>query len=167
MEAMPETKAELLERIDREWSALQQMIAGLSEEQLQVRDAGGWSIKDNLAHLAAWEHFMVGHYLQGQPAPVAMGIDEATMSTGDDDVINEKIFWRSQQRSAGDVLAELARVHAATVTALEATSWDELMRPVSPDDPQARPLLLWVAGNTYDHFAEHATRIQAHIATLR
>lgn len=167
MEAMPGTKGELLERIDREWAALQQTITGLSEEQLQVQDAGGWSIKDNLAHLAAWEHFMAGHYLQGQPASVAMGIDEATMKTGDEDVINRMIFARSQHRSVADVLADANRVHGATVEALQATSWDDLTRPVSQDDLQARPVLLWVVGNTYEHYAEHAARIRAHIATLR
>ena len=167
MEPMPETKGELLERIDREWAALQQIITGLSEEQLQVQDAGGWSIKDNLAHLTAWEQFMVGHYLEGQSASAAMGIDEATMSAGDDDVINEMIFSRTQHRSVADVLADSDRVHTATVIALEATSWEDLLRLVSPDDPQARPVLLWVAGNTYEHYAEHAPRFQAHIATLR
>ncbi len=164
---MPETKVELLAWIDREWSSLQQIIDGLTEEELQVHDAGGWSIKDNLAHLAAWEQFMVGHYLEGQPASVAMGIDEATMAADDEDIINAMIFQRSQQRSVADVLADSGRVHAATVAALEATSWEDLMRPVAPDDPQARPVLLWVAGNTFDHYAEHAARIRVHAAALR
>lgn len=164
---LPETKAELLAWIDREWSSLRQIIDGLTEGELQVRDAGGWSIKDNLAHLAAWEQFMVGHYLEGQPAAVAMGIDEATMAGDDEDDINEMIFQRSQRRSVADVLADSDRIHVATVAALEATPWEDLMRPVTPDDPQARPLLLWVAGNTFDHYAEHAPRIRAHAATLR
>jgi hypothetical protein len=167
MKRMPETKTELLEWIDREWTSLQQIIAGLTEAELQGRDAGGWSIKDNLAHLAAWEQFMVGHYLEGQPAFVAMGIDEATMNTDDEDIINEMIFLRNRQRAVAEVLADSGLIHAATVVALEATSWDELVRAAFQDDPQARPVLLWVAGNTYEHYAEHAPRIRTHVATLR
>jgi hypothetical protein len=45
---LPRTKNELMERIAREWDALQRAFAGLNDAQMSAPDAGGWSIKDNL-----------------------------------------------------------------------------------------------------------------------
>ena len=53
--SLPRTRADLMARIQRDWAALEETIADLIEEQMSVPDAGGWSIKDNLAHLTAWE----------------------------------------------------------------------------------------------------------------
>ena len=52
---LPDNKTELLDRIDREWNALEDVLSLLGHEQIEVPDAGGWSAKDNLAHLAEWE----------------------------------------------------------------------------------------------------------------
>jgi hypothetical protein len=38
----------------------------------------------------------------------------------------------------------------------------DLMRPIRPHDP--RPVLAWVAGNTYEHYQEHRLAIQAMLA---
>ena len=37
---------------------------------------------------------------------------------------------------------------------LRATPWEELTGPF-PGDREGRPALLWVVGNTYDHYGEH------------
>jgi hypothetical protein len=47
----PETKANLISQIEREWSALMEVVEQLSSEQMLIPDEGGWSPKDNLAHL--------------------------------------------------------------------------------------------------------------------
>jgi hypothetical protein len=39
-------------------------------------------------------------------------------------------------------------------------SFDDLMAPRHADDPEKRPLLLWVIGDTSDHFAEHRAVIE-------
>jgi hypothetical protein len=38
-------------------------------------------------------------------------------------------------------------------------SFEDLMKPRRADDPEKRPLLLWVIGDTSDHFAEHRETI--------
>ena len=52
---VPENKAELISAITREWNLLMDVVAKLQEQdKFTTQDAGGWSPKDNLAHLAEW-----------------------------------------------------------------------------------------------------------------
>ena len=48
-------------------------------------DSGGWSPKDNLAHLSAWMQYMRGCYLEKKPAYEAMGIERAKYEKLDED----------------------------------------------------------------------------------
>ena len=50
----PPTVQEVLESIEREWNALQAVFSKLEIDQMTSPGAEGWSVKDELAHLAAW-----------------------------------------------------------------------------------------------------------------
>ncbi len=156
----PKDKAELLARIEREWKALQAVFAGLSDGQMSVPDAGGWSIKDNLAHLSTWENFMCRSYIHKTPAHTAMGIDETAFKTLDETGINAVIFGRNKDRTVADVLAGLERTHREVLADLAKLSFEEMMAPLDPADPQKRPLIGWIIGNTYDHYREHRLTIE-------
>jgi hypothetical protein len=45
------------------------------------------------------------------------------------------------------------------VEKLEGMSFEDLLMPRHADDPEKRPLVLWVIGDTSDHFAEHRETI--------
>jgi len=156
----PRDKAELMQRIEREWTALQRAIEGLGDEQMNVPDTGGWSIKDNLAHLAAWERFMRLHHLRDLPPHEVMGVDQATFEQVDENGLNAILFERNRSRSIADVLAGLNRSHADVLPDLEPMSFADLMKQRFPGDPEARPLIDWVIGNTYDHYREHRAAIE-------
>jgi len=55
---IPESKAALMEQIEREWEALLHATKNLTPEQMTTPDAGGWSPKDNLGHVAVWEQYL-------------------------------------------------------------------------------------------------------------
>ncbi len=148
-------------RIAREWAALEEAIANLSAEQMSAPGAGGWSVKDNLAHLTAWEQFMLGCYLQGRPAHEAMGMDEATFRAADEDGLNDITYRRNRDRPVADVVADWRRSHRALVDYLWSVPFDGLMKPLDPDDPEKRPVIGWVIGNTYEHYQEHGANIRA------
>ena len=59
--SLPTSKAELMSEIEREWSALMDVIEQLSPEQMLTPDEGGWSPKDNLAHLTTWMNILLGY----------------------------------------------------------------------------------------------------------
>ena len=158
--SLPGDKTALFDRIEREWSALQTAIAQLSPQQMSVLDEGGWSIKDNLAHLTAWEQFMQLYHLQNQPPHEVLQIDKTTFETLDEAGINEILRSRNEARSVAEVLTDAERVHAQVLADLAQISFEELMQPRYADDPEAGPRINWVIGNTYEHYQEHRAAIQ-------
>ena len=162
-EEIPQDKAELIARISDEWKALLQTIEKITPNQMTIPDVGGWSPKDNLAHLAAWERFMLRRYLQGQLPHQAMQIDEATLEHLDEDGINQILFERNSLRRLDDVVQELQQTHVELLDTLEQMTFADLMQP-NAEDTQRRPVIIWVMGNTYQHYQEHRQSIQAFIA---
>src|SRR5512135_2092354 len=101
---LPENMAELLSEIENEWKALWHVIARLTPEQMTTADAGGWSPKDNLAHLDEWMRFMQKCYLQKVPAHEAMRIEVATYAKLDEDAVNAMLFERNRKRGVSEVM---------------------------------------------------------------
>lgn len=165
MAGAPKSLDDLMERITTTWAAVQAGVANLSEEQLNTPDAGGWSIKDNLAHLAAWERALLYIHIQGQPATEVWGLDAATLK--DMQLINEATQKRSATRSVADVLADSKETHAKLVKALNELGFERLLAPRYPDEPKRGKLLRWVIGDTYTHYAEHGAYIQKQVRRLK
>lgn len=153
-------KTALLKSIEREWTALWNVIERLSPEQMSTLDAGGWSPKDNLAHLAEWLKVLLGYHIDKLPAHEVLGIGPEQVKEWDFRVINPILFERNKDRSPAEVLAGLKEAYAEVIARLESMSIDELMQPRRADDPQKLPLVLWILGDTSDHFAEHRATIE-------
>jgi hypothetical protein len=159
-EWIPENKHELMSVIKREWGLLMDVVARLDEKQMTTPDAGGWSPKDNLAHLTEWMKSMMGHHIDKRPAAEVMNIPEEATKGWDMEIINPILFERNRNRSTQDVLDELRQTYDEVMARLDAMSYEELMAPRHPEDPEKRPLLMWVIGDTSDHFAEHRAVIE-------
>jgi hypothetical protein len=155
----PKDKDELLDRIRKEWNALDRAVTGLSEERMSVPGEGGWSIKDHLSHLAAWERWLRLCYLHHRPGYEVLEIDEPTFQTLDENGINAILQERNQGRPLEEVLTEHRRGHAELLAELNGYSFEDMLKPVDPQDPEQRPLLGWIIGNTYDHYREHRETI--------
>ena len=157
---LPKTTAELLNDIDREWSALIHVVAQLTLEQMSMPDEGGWSPKDNLAHLTEWMKILLGYHMDKRPSHEVVGVPPEVTRDWDMDRINRLLLARNLRRPTEEVLEELKRVYAEVVARLKATPFDELMKPRFADDPEKQPLLNWVLGNTTGHFSEHRINIE-------
>ncbi|MEO8354640.1 MAG: ClbS/DfsB family four-helix bundle protein [Chloroflexota bacterium] len=154
-EWIPENKSELMSAIKREWNLLMNVVAKLNETKMITSDVGGWSPRDNLAHLAEWMNALMGYHMDRRPAHEVMDLPEEITRGWDMEIINPELFERNKDRSTEDVLDELKRVYETLLAKLEAMSFDDLMKPRHADDPQKRPLLMWVLGDTTEHFSEH------------
>jgi hypothetical protein len=155
-EWIPGSKAELMSAIKREWNALMNVVAKLeAANKITTPDEGGWSPKDNLAHLSEWMNSMMGYHIDGRPPHEVMRIPEEAAKGWDMEIINPILFERNKNRSLEDVKDELKQTYEKVVAKLDAMSFDDLMRPRHADDPEKRPLLMWVIGDTSGHFAEH------------
>lgn len=157
---VPGSKAELMSAIRREWKLLMDVVERLDEQKMTASDEGGWSPKDNLAHISEWMNSLMGYHMDRHPAHEVMRIPEEAAEGWDMEVINPILFERNRERPAGEVLDELKRTYEALIEKLDAMSFDDLMKPRHPDDPEKRPLLLWVIGDSSEHFAEHRETIE-------
>ena len=159
-EWIPGSKSELMSAIRREWKHLMDVVQKLDEQKMTTPDEGGWSPKDNLAHLSEWMNSMMGYHIDKRPAHEVMRLTEDQTRDWDMEVINPVLFQRNKDRSIEDVLEELKQTYEKVLAKLDAMSFEELMAPRHADDPEKRPLLLWVIGDTSGHFAEHREVIE-------
>ena len=159
-EWIPGSKAELMASIEREWQSLMDVATKLDFTQMTTPDSGGWSPKDNLAHLTEWMHALMGVHLDRRPAHEVLKVSEEVTKGWDMEIINPVLFERNRNRPLQDVLSELKSVYAELVNKLESMTYEDLLMPRHADDPEKRPLLMWVLGDTTDHFAEHRATIE-------
>jgi len=151
---------ELLSDIEREWKELWRVVGRLAPEQMITPDAGGWSPKDNLAHLAEWLNALMGYHMDRRPAHEVMALPEEVTRAWDFEEINPVLFERNRHRTAEEVTAQLKKAYSALMSTLRATPFEQLMEPRHADDPERRPLLNWILGDTTEHFAEHRETIE-------
>lgn len=159
-EWMPKDKPELMSEIEKEWKSLIQVAEKLTDEQMSAPDAGGWSPKDNLAHLTEWMKILMGYHMDHRPDHEVLNVSPEITKNWDMQVINPILFERNRNRSRKDVLDELQAVYRQLCAKLGSMSFEDLLKPRHADDPEKRPLLLWVLGDTTEHFAEHRETIE-------
>ncbi|HMB22593.1 MAG: ClbS/DfsB family four-helix bundle protein [Chloroflexota bacterium] len=158
---VPGSKEELMSAIKREWDLLMDVVAKLdAQKKMTAADAGGWSPKDNLAHLAEWMNALMGYHIDKRPAHEVFGFSEEITKGWDMEVINPVLFARNKDRPLEDVLNEVKQAYKKLSEKLASMSFDDLLKPRHADDPQKRPLLLWVLGDTTEHFQEHRETIE-------
>jgi hypothetical protein len=153
--ALPKNTAELLAEIESEWQELMRVVDRLTPEQMTRPDDGGWSPKDNLAHLAEWMRIMKSSYLGNVPAAEAMGIDEERLKQLDEDGENAVLFERNRGRTVPDVVDGLKATYAEVLKTLRGMSFADLMKPLRASGPDKRLVIESVRGNTSEHFREH------------
>lgn len=164
----PPNKDALLAEIERRWNAFQEYLKTLTDEQITgLTDAAGWTIKDHLTHLAAWEDGVYG-LLTGRPRREQMDIDERTWQetwdTRDFDRINALIRQRHQHRPPAEVLAMFQDVHRRLIGKIQSMSDEDLQRPYrhfEPDSDSETPITVVITLNTSGHYDEHLPWIQA------
>ena len=159
-EWIPGSKAELMASIEREWKSLMDVVAKLDLTQMTTPDTGGWSPKDNLAHLTEWMRVLMGYHLDRRPSHEVLGVSEEVTKDWDMQVINPVLFERNCDRPIQDVLAELKSVYVELINKLESLTFEDLLIPRHAEDPEKRPVLMWVLGDTTEHFAEHRATIE-------
>jgi hypothetical protein len=160
-------KAELLEKINAGWDEFQTYVATLSPADFTSNiDAAGWTVKDHMMHLAVWEDG-IRALLDGQSRHHHMGLDDTTWETGDFDMMNAVIQQQHRDKPLDEVLAALRDAHTGLMAKLDTLSNDDLQRPYNtyqPDPKRVDPVINWIEGDTYAHYAAHQPWIAAIVA---
>ncbi len=156
---LPASKEELMSLIEREWSALMDVVAQLSPEQMLTPDEGGWSPKDNLAHLSVWMNILLGYHMDQHPAHEVAGVASEMAVNWDIEEGNAIFFERYRHHPVEQVLEELKGSYDKVHARLESMSYEDLMKPRRADDPEKQPILKWILGDTSEHIEEHRETI--------
>lgn len=167
---LPQDKGELLARMAFAYDALEELLGALDEEgRSRPESASGWTVKDHLAHLAAWERGIVA-LLQKRPRYPAMNLDVDLATSGDFDAINDALYQQHRDRSWAEVEADWQETHQRMLYVLDGLNDADLFRTYSyyqPDEPgedDGTPIMAWIASNTYQHYAEHMGWIKENMA---
>jgi len=152
-----QSKQDLLAAIRTERAKLDELFASLDEAQmLAVSRDDGWTAKDLLAHLTAWEHRLLSWIdrwrATGKPLRPEPGV---AWDAGD--LLNDRDFERAKSKPAVDVRRDAASSYEAVLQALEAMRESDLaVRSEAADGPSWS----WIIGaNTYEHYQEHRKEI--------
>jgi len=150
-----------MEDIDRTWSELNEALDNLSDDQLtNIHDAEGWSAKDHITHMAAWERSAL-FFLQGKPRHEGIGVNRELYMNGDDDEINAEVRDQKKDLSLAEARAELSEVNGQLLDLLAPMTDADLLKtykqylPDEPGDDDGRPAFDVVYGNSANHFEEH------------
>lgn len=163
------TQARLIEKIHAARQSLWSFIANLRDDDLVTWcDDVGWSVKDHLVHLALWQNGITAT-LRRQSRGAAMGITGAEYdSSANMDDLNALMRSRYAHLTPGEVKAMLQRAEEDFDAAIARYSIEDLQQGYgtfevdNPDD--TTPMIAYIIGNTYEHYAEHLPWIQAIIS---
>ena len=101
-----------MQRIEASWNQLAELVNQVQDaDGLTKVGADGWSVKDHLAHVAAWEHSLLA-LIEGRDRPAGMGLSEPLQEI---DPINEAIrenesMPRAQPRAAKGGITRKAKM---------------------------------------------------------
>lgn len=155
----PSSKADLLTAIQSERARFESLIDDLDESQMTKTGVGAsWSIKDILAHIAAWERLAqdrIHAALSGEPLkyPLISG-DEAV------DKFNADVYEKNKDRPLEDVAAEFHESYGEFIAQIEGLDDNFLTSPLPFDWAGKLTAQVLISANTHWHYNEHAESIQ-------
>ena len=159
MEEQVTSKAELLAAIQREREALEAAVDDLDEGQMldPVFD-GGWSVKDTLAHITAWEQLMIDWVetsLRGDVPQRPVGGDDWV------DKLNARLHAENKEKGLQEVQRDFAASYQEALALVERLDEDDLFDPERFSWRDGSPLWQMVAANTNWHYKDHREAIAA------
>ena len=150
--AKPRTmnRQQLLNQLDKAWTAFKESYAGLSDSQLtEPGVTGHWSVKDIIAHVTWWEEEALKHLpliIKGGRPP------QYSIRYGGIDAFNAQMTEQKRGLSLADVLRQLDETHRRLIDYVQSApeeqfTWETRFR---------RRLRL----DTYSHYPKHAKAIR-------
>jgi hypothetical protein len=149
-----------------EWDAL---LAQMPESvRTEPALAGGWSVKDLIAHVAAYENWTAAHIRAANEgrAPTdreLYGVDEMPDDPEgwDLDRQNVAIYVRYKEMPLAEVMTFSHQAFADLVAAVEGVSDEDFTRTGAQTWTGDRTLLEVVPEQCYAHYAQHAGELRS------
>jgi hypothetical protein len=152
-------KTEVLQRIDDGWRRLTELVEGIDPITFVQPVKDDWSPKDHVAHVAAWEAFLLA-ILEKRDRHRSMGVGD--LRGKETDEINDAVFQARRHLAPDEVRTALAETHRQVRAAIESMSDADLRRPRSDFQPDSEDgesgeesLLDEIEWNTWGHYEKH------------
>jgi hypothetical protein len=148
----PLNKTQLLASIEKEYAALEKLIASLTDEQLAHAPAlGAWAVKDILAHLYEWQQMFFKWYESGlrgeNPAVPALGYKWSQLPA-----LNQAIYQKYQPLTPGEALTLFRESHHLTLQFIEKLPDSDLSAPGLYKWMNQNTLMAYLNANTAAHY---------------
>jgi hypothetical protein len=160
-----QTLNQVLAELSRTRADLLGALAGLDEAALDRKGViGEWSIKNVLAHIAAWEDWVV----QALPVRVSTGVtpEDFRQRVEDEDRFNAEEVAEREELTPDEQLMELERTRAELLAYLDGLGAATLARAHLWDTWQGT-LPEYLLEALRDHEAEHVEALRAAADELR
>ncbi len=165
----PGSKSELLERMRvgrEEWDTLIAQIPDCAHTEPAL--TGGWSVKDLIAHVAAYENWTAAQIRAANEgrAPTdreLYGVEEMPDDPEgwDLDRENAAIYARYKDMPLAEVTTFSSQAFADLVAAVEAVSDQDVARSGAQTWTGDRTLLEIIPGQCYAHYEQHADELKS------
>lgn len=153
------TKSEILTALNEGRERFLEAIEDLTPDRMKETGVvGEWSVKDILVHLTRWEAELVKLLWQ---ASQGQKPTSAHFSSSSVDDLNARWYQESRSRPLERILEDFHGVRAQTVRRVEDFSDEDLTDPKRYPWLNDAPLWEWIAGDSFEHEAEHGAQIRA------
>ena len=143
------SKAEVLDAMKRGHNDFVMIVFDLDEAKMTVAGPypnSDWTLKDTLAHLTACTQDMISRLPGHQPIPFPVEAEAGESWDSQVQRMNEYYYQRDKDKPMVEVGAEFDSTYRQAVRAVEALSDEQVA------DRTVQEL---IAGDTYEHYAEH------------
>jgi len=149
------SKQDWLERLAFKREELLMSVEGLSQTGWTTSEVSpGWTAKDVLAHIAAWETRVAVHF------PDLLTDDGMHILSVEAEAFNAEQVALRRERSPRELLQELADSRRCILEALTAANDDDLVKPRAVPWGQIT-IERWALQEIYEHDSEHAAQLRA------
>jgi hypothetical protein len=159
----PLNKAQLLATSEKEYTALEKLIAPLTPGQMTRPPAAGeWSVKDVLAHLYEWQQMFFRWYEAGlhgeKPAVPAEGYKWSQLPA-----LNQHIYETYRDLPLEEALRLFRSSHRKTMELIAKLSEEDLLTPGRWPWMNQNPLIAYLNANTGSHYRWARGEIKARV----
>ncbi|HEY7358979.1 MAG TPA: ClbS/DfsB family four-helix bundle protein [Ktedonobacterales bacterium] len=153
-------KRDMLSEIEQSYAALEAALATLDSGQMTAPLlAGGWSVKDTLAHLSVW-HRRALDIIDPLEPPRVPGIPAGGIADAQINEFNAQFYAQHRDQPLAEALAAFRESYRQLLASARRLTEPDLMRLLAGETH------IWqvIAANTYWHYPEHLEAIQAAFA---
>jgi hypothetical protein len=148
----PTTKNQIIEAAQKERSALEELLAALTPEQITgPATIGEWAVKDVLSHLIEWEGMVVKWYESGIKGKTP-AVPSEEYNWGQLPQLNHVIFLKHRDKSLTDIQKSFKASYKKIMKTLQAIPENELFTRAYYPWTRNNTLAAYFVSGTSSHY---------------